>query len=33
MGDASVASQAKGDRILASLADGWVEVIKDIYRF
>ena len=33
MGDATVANKEKGDRILASLADGWVQVIKDIYRF
>ena len=33
MGDATVASKEKGDRILASLADSWVRVIKDVYRF
>lgn len=33
MGDATAASQAKGDRILESLANGWVKVIRDIYRF
>ena len=33
MGDATVASNEKGDRILESLGDGWVKVIEDIYRF
>lgn len=33
MGDATVASREKGDRILESVADGWVEVIQDIYKF
>lgn len=33
MGDATVANREKGDRILASLADGWVAVIKDVYEF
>lgn len=33
MGDATVATPEKGDRILQSLADGWVRVIQDIYRF
>lgn len=33
MGDATVATSEKGDRILASLADGWVAVIKDVYEF
>ncbi len=33
MGDATVANQAKGDRILQSLAAGWVQVIQDIYQF
>ena len=33
MGDATVATLEKGDRILASLADGWVAVIKDVYKF
>ena len=33
MGDATVASQEKGDRILESLGDGWVKVIGDIYCF
>ncbi|MEL6495095.1 MAG: creatininase family protein [Cyanobacteria bacterium J06623_7] len=33
MGDATVATKAKGDRILESVADGWVRVIEDIYQF
>jgi creatinine amidohydrolase len=33
MGDATVASQTKGDCILASVAEGWVRVIQDIYTF
>jgi creatinine amidohydrolase len=33
MGDATVATKEKGDRILQSLADGWVKVIQDIYQF
>ena len=33
MGDATVASKEKGDRILDSLAQGWIEVIKDVYHF
>ncbi len=33
LGDATVASKEKGDRLLASLSDSWVEVIKDIYKF
>nr|WP_246141767.1 creatininase family protein [Hyella patelloides] len=33
MGDATVATQEKGDRILASLADGWIAVIEDVYKF
>lgn len=33
MGDAKAATKEKGDRILESVADGWVKVIQDIYRF
>jgi creatinine amidohydrolase len=33
MGDATVATKEKGDRILDSLANGWVQTIKDIYKF
>lgn len=33
MGDATIASQEKGDRILTSLAQGWVTVIEDVYQF
>lgn len=33
MGDATVATKEKGDRILESVAAGWVQVIQDIYKF
>lgn len=33
MGDATVATKEKGDRILKSLAKGWVQVIEDVYKF
>ncbi|MEB3356694.1 MAG: creatininase family protein [Synechococcales bacterium] len=33
IGDPTTASKEKGDRILDSLADGWVQVIRDIHRF
>jgi creatinine amidohydrolase len=33
MGDATLATLEKGEKILASLADGWVNVIKDVYKF
>ncbi len=33
MGDATVATKEKGDRILQSVAAGWVQVIQDIYKF
>jgi creatinine amidohydrolase len=33
MGDATVATREKGDRLLASLSDGWARVIGDVYRF
>ena len=33
LGDATVATKEKGDRLLASVSDGWVQVIKDIYKF
>jgi creatinine amidohydrolase len=33
MGDATIATKEKGDRLLQSLAEGWVRVIKDIYKF
>ncbi len=33
MGDATVATKEKGDRILESLAKGWVQVIEDVYKF
>lgn len=33
LGDATVATQEKGDRILETVSAGWVQVIRDIYRF
>ncbi len=33
IGDATTATKEKGDRILESVADGWVQVLKDIYAF
>lgn len=33
LGDATVASRAKGDRLLAALAAGWQQVIIDIHQF
>ena len=33
MGDATVASPEKGDRLLESVSDGWVQLIEDIYQF
>jgi creatinine amidohydrolase len=33
LGDPTGATQAKGEQILASLATGWLQVIRDIYRF
>ena len=33
MGDATAATKAKGDRLLESVADGWVKVIKDVFQF
>lgn len=33
MGDATTATREKGDRILQSVADGWVRVMQDVYRF
>lgn len=33
MGDATVATKKKGDRILESVAEGWIKVIEDIYKF
>lgn len=32
-GDPTVATKEKGDRILQSLSDGWVQVIQDIHAF
>jgi creatinine amidohydrolase len=33
IGDATAATKEKGDRILASLVEGWVQVITDVYHF
>ncbi|NMF59812.1 creatininase family protein [Pseudanabaena yagii] len=33
LGDARVATREKGEKILASLVDGWTELIEDIYKF
>ena len=33
LGDPTVATKEKGDRILESVADGWVRVMKDVYTF
>jgi creatinine amidohydrolase len=33
IGDPTVATKEKGDRLLESLATGWVQLIKDIYIF
>jgi creatinine amidohydrolase len=33
LGDATVATREKGDRLLESVSDGWVQVIQDIYKF
>lgn len=33
IGDPTPATKEKGDRILDSLSDGWVQVIQEVYRF
>ncbi|MCA6572742.1 MAG: creatininase family protein [Pseudanabaena sp.] len=33
LGDARVATKEKGEKILASLVEGWTELIEDIYKF
>lgn len=33
MGDATAATREKGDRLLESVSDGWVQTIRDVYRF
>ena len=33
LGDPTVATAAKGDRLLASLIEGWVQVLGDIHQF
>jgi len=33
LGDATIASKEKGDRLLESVVNSWVQLIKDIYQF
>ena len=33
LGDATVATKAKGDLLLESVSDGWMKVIEDVYKF
>ncbi len=33
IGDATTATKEKGDRILKSVANGWVQLIQDIYAY
>ncbi|WP_019499215.1 creatininase family protein [Pseudanabaena sp. PCC 6802] len=33
LGDPTTATKAKGERLLESLADGWAQLITDIYKF
>ncbi len=33
VGDATAATREKGDRILNSVSDGWVKVLRELYRF
>lgn len=33
IGDATVATKEKGEKLLDSVSDGWVQVIKDIHKF
>jgi creatinine amidohydrolase len=33
LGDAENATKEKGNRLLAALVEGWVQVIRDVYRF
>jgi len=33
LGDAKAATKEKGEKILNSLVDGWVQLIEDIYKF
>ncbi|MBW4654930.1 MAG: creatininase family protein [Kaiparowitsia implicata GSE-PSE-MK54-09C] len=33
LGDPTTATQEKGDRLLAALVNGWVAVIRDLYKF
>lgn len=33
LGDPTTATKQKGDRLLESVSDGWVQVIQDVYKF
>ena len=33
LGDATIASRDKGDRLLKTVTTGWIRVIQDVYRF
>ena len=33
IGDATVATREKGEKLLEVVSDGWVQVIKDVYKF
>ena len=33
IGDATVATREKGEKLLEAVSDGWVQVIKDVYKF
>ena len=33
LGDATAATKTKGELLLESLSDGWVQGIKDFYKF
>lgn len=33
LGDATVATKEKGDKLLESVSDGWVKVLEDVYKF
>ena len=33
LGDPTAATKEKGDQLMESVANGWVDVIKDVHRF
>ncbi|MDY7015875.1 MAG: creatininase family protein [Cyanobacteriota bacterium] len=33
LGDATIATKEKGDRLLAAMVEGWVQVLRDVSRF